>query len=203
MRAELGNSHTETRDHAVPGRGHDGGGGDYGGGVTFSVVVTCLMAASCGLIFGYDSGISGGATQMDSFLSKFTLEVVEGRKNAKVDAYCKYNNQCHKHRIQFFALTIRNTKNYNMMSSNLVRRKRASPARLIKLYEGMSEAQRKMIREVYFDGLLKIACATIPAELANWLLVKCFHADTSELVIPGRGRILACTVEEGVATTKE
>jgi len=32
---------------------------DYGGGVTFSVVVTSLMAASCGLIFGYDSGVSG------------------------------------------------------------------------------------------------------------------------------------------------
>jgi hypothetical protein len=32
---------------------------DYGGGVTFSVVVTCLMAASCGLIFGYDIGVSG------------------------------------------------------------------------------------------------------------------------------------------------
>jgi hypothetical protein len=33
---------------------------DYGGGVTFSVVMTCLMAASCGLIYGYDNGISGG-----------------------------------------------------------------------------------------------------------------------------------------------
>lgn len=33
--------------------------GDYGGGITFSVVVTCLMAASGGLIFGYDIGISG------------------------------------------------------------------------------------------------------------------------------------------------
>ena len=32
---------------------------DYGGGVTVSVVVTCLMAASCGLIFGYDIGVSG------------------------------------------------------------------------------------------------------------------------------------------------
>lgn len=32
---------------------------DYGGRVTFSVVVTCLMAASGGLIFGYDIGISG------------------------------------------------------------------------------------------------------------------------------------------------
>ncbi|CAO2042512.1 unnamed protein product [Urochloa humidicola] len=64
-----------------------------GGGMTFSVVVTSLMAASCGLIFGYDSGVTGGVTQMDSFLSKFFPEVVEGRKNAKVDAYCKYDNQ--------------------------------------------------------------------------------------------------------------
>ncbi|KAL6883631.1 hypothetical protein ACP4OV_011045 [Aristida adscensionis] len=66
---------------------------DYGGGVTFSVVMTCLMAASCGLIFGYDTGVSGGVTQMDSFLSKFFLEVLSGKKNAKRDAYCKYDNQ--------------------------------------------------------------------------------------------------------------
>jgi hypothetical protein len=32
---------------------------DYGGGLTVPVVVTCLMAASGGLIFGYDIGISG------------------------------------------------------------------------------------------------------------------------------------------------
>jgi hypothetical protein len=32
---------------------------DYSGGVTFSVAVTGLMAASCGLIFGYDIGVSG------------------------------------------------------------------------------------------------------------------------------------------------
>ena len=34
---------------------------DYSGGVTFSVAVTGLMAASCGLIFGYDIGVSGAA----------------------------------------------------------------------------------------------------------------------------------------------
>ncbi|KAL6845731.1 hypothetical protein ACP4OV_024306 [Aristida adscensionis] len=44
---------------------------DYGGGVTVSVVLTCLMAASCGLIFGYDVGVSGGVAQMESFLKKF------------------------------------------------------------------------------------------------------------------------------------
>lgn len=36
---------------------------DYGGGVTVSVVVTCLMAASCGLIFGYDIGVSGACVR--------------------------------------------------------------------------------------------------------------------------------------------
>lgn len=33
---------------------------DYGGRVTASVIITCMMAASGGLIFGYDIGISGG-----------------------------------------------------------------------------------------------------------------------------------------------
>ncbi|RLM87071.1 hypothetical protein C2845_PM04G10880 [Panicum miliaceum] len=46
-----------------------------------------------------------------------------------------------------------------------------------------------MIREVNFDGLLKIACATIPSDFANWLMVECFDAESSELVFPGRGRI--------------
>ncbi|GJN27425.1 hypothetical protein PR202_gb15449 [Eleusine coracana subsp. coracana] len=66
---------------------------DYGGGMTISVVVTCLMAASCGLIFGYDIGVSGGVTQMESFLSKFFPDVLRGMKSAKRDAYCKYDNQ--------------------------------------------------------------------------------------------------------------
>jgi hypothetical protein len=37
----------------------DGSAHDYGGGVTFPVVVTSLMAASCGLIYGYDTGVTG------------------------------------------------------------------------------------------------------------------------------------------------
>jgi hypothetical protein len=32
---------------------------DYGASLTFSVIITCVMAASGGLIFGYDIGISG------------------------------------------------------------------------------------------------------------------------------------------------
>jgi hypothetical protein len=38
---------------------NSGGMADSGGGLTVPVVVTCLMAASGGLIFGYDIGISG------------------------------------------------------------------------------------------------------------------------------------------------
>ncbi|PUZ39285.1 hypothetical protein GQ55_9G277500 [Panicum hallii var. hallii] len=74
-------------------------------------------------------------------------------------------------------------------SSNANLRNRASPARLVKLYKYMSEDQRKMIHEVKFDGLLKIACTTIPADFANWLMVECFDAESSELVFPRRGRI--------------
>ncbi|WVZ60703.1 hypothetical protein U9M48_010689 [Paspalum notatum var. saurae] len=36
----------------------DGSVADYGGGLTLSVFMTCLVAASGGLIFGYDIGIS-------------------------------------------------------------------------------------------------------------------------------------------------
>ncbi|KAG2629464.1 hypothetical protein PVAP13_3KG468401, partial [Panicum virgatum] len=54
----------------------------------------------------------------------------------------------------------------------------------------MSEPQRKMIRDINFGGLLNIPCPTIPAEFANWLFVECFDPKASELVFPGRGRIL-------------
>ncbi|TVU06871.1 hypothetical protein EJB05_46907, partial [Eragrostis curvula] len=66
---------------------------DYSGGVTVPVAVICLIAASCGLIFGYDVGVTGGVTQMESFLKKFFPEVLRGVRSAKRDAYCKYDNQ--------------------------------------------------------------------------------------------------------------
>jgi hypothetical protein len=50
---------------------------DYGGGVTFSVVVTCLMAAFCGLIFGYDIGISGACSD-DSLIGSPLYHVLDG-----------------------------------------------------------------------------------------------------------------------------
>ncbi|CAN6217997.1 unnamed protein product [Urochloa humidicola] len=65
---------------------------DYGGRVTFSVVVTCLMAASGGLIFGYDIGISGGVTAMESFLSAFFPGVLRRMAAARRDQYCVYDS---------------------------------------------------------------------------------------------------------------
>ena len=73
------------------------------------------------------------------------------------------------------------------------RRNRASPARLIKLYEELTGPQRKMIRDINFDGLLQIQCSTIPARFTNRLLVHCFDPETSEPVLPWRGRIPVTT----------
>ncbi|TVU40022.1 hypothetical protein EJB05_13467, partial [Eragrostis curvula] len=42
---------------------------DYGERVTFSVVMTCLMAASCGIIYGYDNGISGAYSESRRYCS--------------------------------------------------------------------------------------------------------------------------------------
>ena len=69
------------------------------------------------------------------------------------------------------------------------RRNRASPARLVKLYADLTEQQHKMIRDMNFDGLLQIQCSTIPARFTNWLMVHCFDAESSKLVLPGQGRI--------------
>ncbi|CAD6339086.1 unnamed protein product [Miscanthus lutarioriparius] len=44
---------------------------DYPGGLTLFVFRACMVAATGGLIFGYDIGISSGVTSMDPFLSRF------------------------------------------------------------------------------------------------------------------------------------
>lgn len=42
----------------------EGLSGNYGGRITLSVVMTCIVAASAGLIFGYDIGISGSISSL-------------------------------------------------------------------------------------------------------------------------------------------
>ncbi|KAM0951896.1 putative major facilitator, sugar transporter, major facilitator superfamily [Dioscorea sansibarensis] len=70
------------------------GGKDYPGKMTLFVFLTCLVAATGGLIFGYDIGISGGVTSMDSFLKKFFPAVYSKQQaNHSTNQYCKFDSQ--------------------------------------------------------------------------------------------------------------
>ncbi|CAL0320431.1 unnamed protein product [Lupinus luteus] len=52
------------------------------------------MAATGGLMFGYDIGISGGVTSMPSFLKKFFPETYKRTQEHGIESnYCKYDNQ--------------------------------------------------------------------------------------------------------------
>eukprot|EP00253_Pinus_taeda_P000286 PITA_00286 len=66
---------------------------DFEARITPYVIITCIMAASGGLMFGYDIGISGGVTGMDDFLVKFFPAVARKEHEAKQSTYCKYDNQ--------------------------------------------------------------------------------------------------------------
>ncbi|KAL9258440.1 Sugar transport protein 5-like protein [Drosera capensis] len=71
----------------------NGAGGDFGGRITTAVAITCIVAASGGLIFGYDIGISGGVTTMEPFLQKFFPSILRKAANAKTNVYCVYDSQ--------------------------------------------------------------------------------------------------------------
>ncbi|WOL16918.1 hypothetical protein Cni_G25706 [Canna indica] len=61
--------------------------------ITPIVIISCIMAATGGLMFGYDIGISGGVTSMDDFLEKFFPAVYRRKHETKDSNYCKYDNQ--------------------------------------------------------------------------------------------------------------
>ncbi|KAG6478370.1 hypothetical protein ZIOFF_061812 [Zingiber officinale] len=77
-----------------------GEGKEYPGKLTLFVLLTCVVAATGGLIFGYDIGISGdvnpsicGVTSMDSFLRKFFPEVLSKEKaNKSTNQYCTFDS---------------------------------------------------------------------------------------------------------------
>ncbi|KAK8941970.1 Sugar transport protein 4 [Platanthera guangdongensis] len=71
-----------------------GAGKEYKGKMTVFVFLTCLVAATGGLIFGYDIGISGGVTSMDNFLLKFFPSVYRQQQKHSRDTneYCKFNS---------------------------------------------------------------------------------------------------------------
>ncbi|KAK9983351.1 hypothetical protein SO802_032876 [Lithocarpus litseifolius] len=70
-----------------------GAGSDFKGKITVSVLITCIVAASSGLIFGYDIGISGGVTTMVPFLQKFFPSIRRKAAEAKTNMYCVYDSQ--------------------------------------------------------------------------------------------------------------
>ncbi|KAI3422762.1 MFS domain-containing protein [Psidium guajava] len=72
-----------------------GPGKNYPGNLTCRVFMTCIIAATGGLIFGYDLGISGGVTSMDSFLKEFFPSVYQKESSVKPsdNQYCKFNSQ--------------------------------------------------------------------------------------------------------------
>ncbi|XP_022927581.1 sugar carrier protein C-like [Cucurbita moschata] len=66
----------------------------YPGNLTLYVTVTCIVAAMGGLIFGYDIGISGGVTSMDSFLEKFFPSVFRKKHQKETtNQYCQYDSE--------------------------------------------------------------------------------------------------------------
>ncbi|KAL0317624.1 UNVERIFIED_CONTAM: Hexose carrier protein HEX6 [Sesamum angustifolium] len=69
-------------------------GKQYNGRITRFVLLSCMIAASGGLIFGYDVGVSGGVSSMDPFLMKFFSGVYKKMKeNKDVSNYCKFDSQ--------------------------------------------------------------------------------------------------------------
>ncbi|XP_031498448.1 sugar transport protein MST3-like [Nymphaea colorata] len=71
-----------------------GRGREFDGRITFAVCMTCVVAATGGLIFGYDIGISGGVTTMEPFLQSFFPFVLKQMSMAKArDGYCMFNSQ--------------------------------------------------------------------------------------------------------------
>ncbi|CAL9046090.1 unnamed protein product [Musa banksii] len=70
------------------------GAKEHPGKMTLFVFLTCLVASSGGLIFGYDIGISGGVTSMDSFLSRFFPSVYRQQMaDSSTNQYCKFDSQ--------------------------------------------------------------------------------------------------------------
>nr|XP_023903666.1 hexose carrier protein HEX6-like isoform X3 [Quercus suber] len=68
--------------------------GHYNGKMTLFVVISCMIAATGGIIFGYDIGISGGVTSMEPFLKKFFPEVyTKMNEDTKISNYCKFDSQ--------------------------------------------------------------------------------------------------------------
>ncbi|XP_042490391.1 sugar transport protein 5-like [Macadamia integrifolia] len=62
--------------------------------LTASMVMVCIVAASAGMLFGYDVGVSGGVVTTKPFLEKFFPDVLRRKAmEANKITYCTYNNK--------------------------------------------------------------------------------------------------------------
>uniref|UniRef100_A0A7N1A865 Major facilitator superfamily (MFS) profile domain-containing protein n=1 Tax=Kalanchoe fedtschenkoi TaxID=63787 RepID=A0A7N1A865_KALFE len=79
---------------AVGGFATSAGGAEFEAKITPIVIISCIMAATGGLMFGYDVGVSGGVTSMPEFLKKFFPVVYKKTQDKTLNSnYCKYDNQ--------------------------------------------------------------------------------------------------------------
>ncbi|CAN8295159.1 unnamed protein product [Cochlearia groenlandica] len=67
-------------------------GASFPAKLTKQVVICSIIAAVGGLMFGYDIGISGGVTSMDTFLIDFFPHVYAKKHRVHEDNYCKFND---------------------------------------------------------------------------------------------------------------
>ncbi|KAG8381556.1 hypothetical protein BUALT_Bualt06G0133900 [Buddleja alternifolia] len=66
----------------------------YNGNITWFVLLSSIIAATGGLIFGYDTGVTGGVTSMDPFLKEFFPGIYRKMKeNSDTSNYCKFDSQ--------------------------------------------------------------------------------------------------------------
>lgn len=72
----------------------------YDGKTTPAVILIAIVAASGGLLFGFDNGITGGVIAHPDFGPKFFPHMAEA--HAKGDAFCKYDD----HLLQLFTSSL-------------------------------------------------------------------------------------------------
>ncbi|KAH7445935.1 hypothetical protein KP509_01G029600 [Ceratopteris richardii] len=60
--------------------------------ITGLVILSSIVAATSGLVVGYNIGISGGVASMDSFLLYFFASVYERKQEASESNYCKFDD---------------------------------------------------------------------------------------------------------------
>ncbi|KAJ1288237.1 hypothetical protein BS78_02G075000 [Paspalum vaginatum] len=75
---------------------------EFKGRITWYVWICGIIAATSGLMFGYDIGISGGVTAMDDFLVRFFPSVYARKHRARENNYCKFDDQ----RLQLFTSSL-------------------------------------------------------------------------------------------------